>query len=110
MEHSEFHTSWPKKYDLNIQSCIPNISNCPFKDPRNSTLEIVNECNQPPKNRSLAHIHTKLNPKTIDGFGGALKLNSKFSHQQIPTFLILASHSTYPLNYFKYTKLTILIL
>jgi hypothetical protein len=59
MEHSKFHTSWPKKNDLNIQPHIPNIPNCPFRDPRHLTLEIVNECNlNLPKTVPL-HIYTQ---------------------------------------------------
>jgi hypothetical protein len=49
----------PKKYDLNIQPCIPNIPNCPFRDYRHSTLEIVNECNLNLPKIVPLHIHTQ---------------------------------------------------
>ncbi len=55
----KIHTSWPKKYDLNIQPCIPNIPNCPFRDPRHLTLEIVNECNLNLPNTVPLHIYTQ---------------------------------------------------
>jgi hypothetical protein len=62
-------------------------------------LEILSIQPQPPKNYPLANINKKSNPKTIDGFQGALKLDLK-PHINKCSFSVSMYHICKPFKLF----------